>query len=302
MADIDEFFNHNEVVIDMIRQAAMCTSEEQPFVATFLSQEDRWHVMNICMNRISSIFGAFHVFFNEARRCKSYFRSAWYLFAISSAQNKHRGRFFVTPYKPVISRVDVGVRRLRIELVNEQEMRDICCGVIKAPEWGFFNNRHKQRWNILQKMSELFENQLVIVNEEPNPIDPSSPGVVSRVTSLTENDTRFFFPPPKSADSSPRDSTPDDQAAATKDTSDNSDEEDETSPALFGEPCGGGTHHPTSSTNPRELALRAIRSARRHKSMCKETDNCILRVHIPFPSSVVENMQETHAKDVVLFE
>lgn len=293
MSNIDEFFNHNEVLVEMIKRAALKTTDDQPFVTTFLSHEDRWHVMNLCMNRISSIFGPFHVFFNEARRCKSHFRSAWYLFTISSAQNKHRGRFFVTPYKPVLSRVDVGVRRLRIELVNEQEMREICAGTIKEPEWGFFNNRHRQRWNILQKMSELFENQLVILNDTPDPVHPSSPGMVSRTSSLVDHHP--FFPS----------GLPDDEALSSDDGSEN----DEDSP-IFNDSWATIAHEPSHlspsrhTSNPRELAMRAIRSARRHESMCKETDNSILRVHIPYPSSIIDSSTvcETHAKDVVLFE
>lgn len=277
LSDLGQFFN-NEVIVDLIREAAQKTTDEQPFVTSFLSHDDRWHVMNICLNRISSIFGPFHVFFNEARRCKSQFRSAWYLFTISSVQNRHHGRFFVTPYKPVMSRVDMGVRRLRVDLVNEQEMRDICSSAIVAPAWGFFNKRHEQRWNILVKMGELFENQLVIIEDEPNCLHAAA----------------TFSEPPRSPKSGEYESATDD---------------DEDDSPLLGKSWAAdnlpGTpnellRHPS---NPRELAQRAIRQGRRHKSMCRESDNCILRVHIPYPSTAdCLNVCDTTSKDVVLFE
>ena len=282
MNDLSLFFGNNEIILDKVMTAASKTSEQSPFLPTYLSQEDRWHIMNVCMNRVSAIFGTFHVFFNEARRCKSYFRSAWYLFSISCFQNKHHGRFFVTPYKPVLSRVDVGVKRIRIDLVNEQEMREICSATITPPDWGFFNNRHRQRWLLLEKMSELFENQLVIINDDTDPIHPSSPGVITRVTSMQEDDSD------------------DDSDGRGSDCNSPSSSWATMSNHHICEQPDLNRH----GSNPRELALRALRSARRHRAECKNSDNCIMRVHIPYPSSVIDNTTicETHAKDVVLFE
>lgn len=266
MSDLTEFFGRNELVVEKVRAAALLSREEMPFVPMHLSNEDRWHIMNICLNRVSALFGTLHVFFNEARRCKSYYRSAWYLLTVSFSQNVHRGRFFVTPYKPVLSKVDVGTKRLRIDLVNESEMRDICAGTVCAPEWGLFNSRHKHRWEFLQKMSNLFENQLIILNDERGPVHPSSPGMR------------------RPLDESPQT----EESCNLSDSSSDSEELDRLSP-----------HH--LPPNPRELARHASRIARHHE--CCESDNCMVRVHIPYPSSMIDpNPPETHAKDVVLFE
>jgi hypothetical protein len=306
MNDVNQFFGNNEIVMEKVIAAASQVTSVIPFVTTFLSHEDRWHIMNICVNRVSALFGPFHVFFNEARRCKSYFRSAWYLFTLSSSQNQHHGRFFVTPYKPVLSKVDMGVKRLRIDLVNEQEMREICAGTILPPKWGFFNNRHKQRWELLTKMSELFENQLVIVNDHPDPVHPSSPPSITRCMGsykTSEDDSCGDEPSP----------------LEDNDSMDGADDSNVSSfphgctPSSLGESWSNlseclrnyaEAQQRQSPTNPRELAFRAIRSARKHKSEWKNTDNCIMRVHIPYPSSVVDSSTvcETHAKDVVLFE
>jgi hypothetical protein len=278
LEDVSVFFGGNEVIVEKVLHAALATDDENPFVARFLSQEDRWHIMNICLNRISSIFGPFHMFFNEARRCKSCYRSAWYLYTLTSNQNAHRGRFFVTPYKPVLSSVDRGVKRLRVDLVSEQEMREISSGTICPPEWGFFNNRHKQRWELLRKMSELFENQLVIIescdnNDEEDELSQhgdESPITPSSWQPVRVEDDRHY----------------DDVSHNTW------------SPMKQDLPMRLSRR----VSNPGEKARQARRVAcRLAHDQHRDTDNCIMRVHIPFPASS-ENADETTSKDVVLFE
>ena len=262
LADVSEFFGNNEVVLEKVLSAALKTDEATPFVGRFLSEEDRWHIMNICLNRISAIFGPFHVFFNEARRCRSCYRSAWYIYTLTSTQNAHRGRFFVTPYKPVLSSVDRGVKRLRIDLVSEQEMREISSGVIKPPDWGFFNNRHKQRWELLEKMSELFENQLVILESCENE-DESSQEIDESPRTARSWHHEPWTPPKQDS------------------------------------------HFQLSrqSSNAGEKALQARRVAcRLAKDNKRDSDNCIMRVHIPFPASSENADEEISSKDVVLFE
>ena len=259
--------------------AACQATAELPFVPRFIAQEDRWHIMNICMNRISALFGPFHIFFNEARRCKSYYKSAWYLYTITSQQNMHHGRFFVTPYKPVMTSVDVGVRRLRIELVNEQEMRDICAGSIQPPDWGFFNSRHRHRWETMVKMGEMFEHQLVILESA----DLSA--------GEEEDEDESGASPCDASDVSPK--SPSSWQSVQKPG--NEDEMARTwSPKK----------HEAAGLNAGALARQASRCGRRSdKHRVSEMDNCIMRVHIPFPTSLVDNAEcETSSRDVVLFE
>ncbi len=270
MSSAIEFFGHNQIVVEKLASASINACEESPFVAQFLSQEDRWHIMNMCMNRISALFGPYHVFFNESRRSKSCFRSAWYLYTISSQQNDHRGRFFITPYKPVLSRVDRGVKRLRVELVSEQEMRDIASGVIKPPDFGFFNNRHKLRWDLLMKMSELFENQLVIIENCVEGSDESpgdeSPRTESSWQPIKYEGSRYGDQPNRSWSPTKQD-------------------------------FGLNRH----ISNPVEMARQARRNAcKLGRNQCRDLDNCIMRVHIPIQSS--DESEETSTKDVVLFE
>lgn len=168
--DINQFFGNSEFVVDKLLAAAAKTSDKEPVLTTFLENDDKWHVLVSCMNQISSLFAPYHVFFNEARRCESYYRSAWYCFTLTCTRSSGHGRFFITPYKPVVSE-DVGALRIRIIMVNEQELRDIATGVVGPPSWGFFNDRHKYRWNLMKRFSELFERQLQSVTGTSNNSD-----------------------------------------------------------------------------------------------------------------------------------
>ena len=143
--DIFPFFGSNTYAVEKLLEAATKTTKEDPVVTKFLDKDDKWHVLNICTNQISSLFAPYHIFFNEARRCASYYRSAWYCFTLTCTRTEGAGRYFITPYKPVGDKDDVGALRIRIVLVNEQELRDICSGAIAPPEWGFFNARHEER-------------------------------------------------------------------------------------------------------------------------------------------------------------
>lgn len=159
--DLNQFFGNNSFVVNKLLAAAAKTSNasSESILTTFLENDDKWHILASCMNQISSLFAPYHVFFNEARRCESYYRSAWYCFTLTCTRSSGHGRFFITPYKPVVSE-DVGALRIRIIMVNEQELRDIATGVIAPPSWGFFNDRHKYRWDLMKRFSQLFERQL----------------------------------------------------------------------------------------------------------------------------------------------
>jgi hypothetical protein len=168
--DLSQFFGGSPFVVEKLLQAATKITPAEPILTTFLNIDDKWHMLAYCMNQLSSLFAPYHVFFNEARRCESYYRSAWYCFTLTCTRSSGHGRFFITPFKPVVSE-DVGALRFRIIMVNEQELRDIATGVISPPEWGFFNERHKCRWDIMKRFSELFERQLQSVTGTANNAD-----------------------------------------------------------------------------------------------------------------------------------
>merc|ERR1719382_278391 len=60
---ISEIFT-NEYVREMVLDAASKTTEENPFVCSYLRVEDRWNVLVKVQNRLSGIFGPYHLFSN----------------------------------------------------------------------------------------------------------------------------------------------------------------------------------------------------------------------------------------------
>lgn len=169
---IKEIFRNEQVRARLLAAAEKAAASKDPIMTTKLSAEDKWYVLNTCTNYISSFFAPYHIFFNEARRVKSYYRSAWYCFTLTCAQTESAGRWFITPLKPVGSASDCGALRIRIVLMNEQELRDIANKTIEAPA-GMFNGRHESRWAVCQRFAELFTRQLTKVSggasEDPLP-------------------------------------------------------------------------------------------------------------------------------------
>eukprot|EP00397_Hematodinium_sp_SG-2012_P032745 GEMP01034892.1.p1 GENE.GEMP01034892.1~~GEMP01034892.1.p1 ORF type:complete len:329 (+),score=60.13 GEMP01034892.1:93-1079(+) len=153
---ISDVFRNGEMCKRVLEAAEKC-SEDNPILTMFLSQHDKWHILNTCTNVVSEIFAAYHVFFNEARRTPSYYRSAWYCFTLTCQRTCGTGRFFITPFKPV--KEDVGTLRIRIVLMNEIELRQVACGEIE-PAASFFNGRHQGRYKVIERFADLFIRQL----------------------------------------------------------------------------------------------------------------------------------------------
>eukprot|EP00931_Biecheleriopsis_adriatica_P064604 TRINITY_DN39358_c0_g1_i1.p1 TRINITY_DN39358_c0_g1~~TRINITY_DN39358_c0_g1_i1.p1 ORF type:complete len:364 (-),score=72.95 TRINITY_DN39358_c0_g1_i1:50-1087(-) len=156
---ISEVFRNEYILASVLETAEKAAALNEPFMVAQMCQEDKWHVLNTCSNHLSSCFAPYHVFFNEARRVESYYKSAWYCFTLTCAQTEASGRWFITPFKPV-GKDDVGMLRIRIVMMNEQELREVASGSIEPPSFGFFNGRHESRWNVCQRFAALFERQL----------------------------------------------------------------------------------------------------------------------------------------------
>lgn len=149
----------NEYILSKVLEAAeQAAVSGNPMLMTRLSVEDKWHVLNSCTNHLSACFAPYHLFFNEARRVASHYRSAWYVFTITCHQTSAGGRWFITPFKPV-GVDDIGMLRIRIVLMNEEELREIASGAVEPPA-EFFNARHESRWGICQSFADFFQRQL----------------------------------------------------------------------------------------------------------------------------------------------
>jgi hypothetical protein len=156
---LSEIFS-NDYVRNMVLEAAEKTTAENPFVCSHLRMEDRWAVLSAAQNHVSSIFGPYHLFSNQV----SSYESSWYVLTLIGVRSG-AGRFFITPNHRLKSN-DVGVLRIRIVLVNEQEIRRICSGDISETQ-DLFSERHRQRWGIMKHMAEMFEKQLSRVTARP---------------------------------------------------------------------------------------------------------------------------------------
>lgn len=148
----------NEYVRNLVLEAASKTTRENPFVASFLKREDRWNVLVAAQNHLSCVFGPYHLFSNQV----SSYESCWYVFTLVGVRTKAAGRFFITPDHPVQGSNDMGTLRIRLVMIDEQELRKICSGDIAEPQ-DMFSERHRERWNIMQCFADMFEKQLTRV-------------------------------------------------------------------------------------------------------------------------------------------
>mmetsp|Transcript_52679 Transcript_52679/g.83585 ORF Transcript_52679/g.83585 Transcript_52679/m.83585 type:complete len:317 (-) Transcript_52679:81-1031(-) len=156
---LSEIFS-NDYVRNMVLEAAEKTTAENPLVCSHLRMEDRWAVLSAAQNHVSSIFGPYHLFANQV----SSYESSWYVLTLIGVRTGG-GRFFITPHHRLKTN-DVGVLRIRIVLVNEQEIRRICSGDI-AETQELFSERHRHRWEIMKRFAEMFEKQLSRVTRNP---------------------------------------------------------------------------------------------------------------------------------------
>lgn len=156
---ISDIFS-NEYIRNLVLEAASKTTSENPFVTSFLNREDRWNVLVAAQNHLSSVFGPYHLFSNQV----SNYDSCWYVFTLVGVRTKSPGRFFVTPQHPVTKvQDDVGTLRIRLVMLDEQEVRRIASGDIDAGD--MFSERHRERWSIMQNFADIFEKQLQRVTE-----------------------------------------------------------------------------------------------------------------------------------------
>lgn len=151
----------NEYVRSLVLEAASKTTEENPFIVSFLRKEDRWNVLVQAMNHISSIFGPYHLFSNVA----SSYESCWYVFTLVGFRTRTTSRLFTNRRDGSKVQDDAGVLRIRLVVVEEQELRRICVGDVAISAEDLFSQRHRARWNIVQHLAEMFEKQIFRVSQ-----------------------------------------------------------------------------------------------------------------------------------------
>eukprot|EP00811_Abedinium_folium_P003249 NODE_12988_length_1192_cov_5.153991.p1 GENE.NODE_12988_length_1192_cov_5.153991~~NODE_12988_length_1192_cov_5.153991.p1 ORF type:complete len:291 (-),score=47.00 NODE_12988_length_1192_cov_5.153991:196-1068(-) len=184
----------NKHVLSLITAAAQKTTPENPFVVQHMQLQDRWHILNLVQNHVSSLFGPYHLFSEQV----SNYESSWFVFTLLGTRTSASGRFFITPRRTVAASEDVGFKRIRVILVHEQELRSICCGDIAPTE--FFSKRHEARWLIMKHFGEVFENQLTCVVKPTGPMDirvqswgPNLCGTMKRVPTQVDDSQQMYY-------------------------------------------------------------------------------------------------------------
>jgi len=71
---------------------------------------------------------------------------------------------------------------LRVCLVNESELRRISDGKLRPPSWGFFNDRHAERFRMVQDFARNFQKQLVRTSADPRTIEQRNPFTSEKVS------------------------------------------------------------------------------------------------------------------------
>merc|ERR1719298_235681 len=76
---------------------------------------------------------------------------------------------------------------LRVTLVNESELRRVSDGKLRPPSWGFFNDRHAERFRMITDFARNFQKQLVRTSTDSRSISSRSPFTSDKVHSKSES-------------------------------------------------------------------------------------------------------------------
>mmetsp|Transcript_106044 Transcript_106044/g.204081 ORF Transcript_106044/g.204081 Transcript_106044/m.204081 type:complete len:446 (-) Transcript_106044:76-1413(-) len=179
---------------ELLRAAQTCRQRSRNCLVTrWLRADEKYHVLQDCLNAVSSLFGPNFVHFNALGGDKSeQFKSTWYCLTVTTPTRPEKRQS--VPQRRLSSRFNelcvpspnntctfTDMNRtpratLRVVLVNESELRRIADGKLRQPGWGFFNTRHAERYRMLEDFARNFQKQLVRTspdrksqNDERNP-------------------------------------------------------------------------------------------------------------------------------------
>jgi hypothetical protein len=159
----------------------------------WLPEDAKYHILQACLNEISSLFGPNFVYFNavdgETSNC---FKSTWYCLTVMTptrpASKEPRRSKEGAEGKRTCTFTDMTRMpraTLRIALVNETELRRIADGKLRPPSYGFFNDRHAERFRMLTDFGRNFQKQLVRTSADARSIGERNPFTSEKVHSKT---------------------------------------------------------------------------------------------------------------------
>jgi len=152
--DLRSLLLYNDTAMKKVIAAAHKTHENEPILMGFLPLEDRWHILNAVLNKISSIFALGYLSLDMHLPV----RQAWYLFTlVCERYEAATGRSFC--HKRIRAESgDVQSIKIRVFVVAEATVGALLRGDIQEPV-EFQNKRHEMRWRTLRRVAEGYQNQ-----------------------------------------------------------------------------------------------------------------------------------------------
>lgn len=187
----------NRYLVEKLRRAA-CAARRRTrncLVTRWLDDDEKYHILQACLNEVSSLFGENFVHFNALDgETSGMFKSTWYCITVMTPTRREQrpapkaGRkaspAIAGPRDQTATFTDMTRRpraSLRVALVNESELRRIADGKLRPPNWGFFNDRHAERYRMLTDFARNFQKQLVRTSADARSVSARNPFTSEKV-------------------------------------------------------------------------------------------------------------------------
>lgn len=187
MKPMREVFGSDEYLIsELLKGARKCRQQSSNcLVMRWVPPDERYHILQACLNAVSSLFGGNYVHQNAlGGEQTELFKSTWFCLTVMTPTASKESRRLTRGSSDVHGGSDTCTftdmsrtprATLRIAIANETELRAIADGKLQPPSWGFFNHRHAERYNVLRNFAENFQRQLVSTPANPRGAPSRSP-------------------------------------------------------------------------------------------------------------------------------
>lgn len=171
----------NRHLADALASAARRCQEHSAncLAMRWLRGDEKYHILQACVNVASSLFGSNHVHFNAAGggAAGGGAKSVWYCVTIMmptrpSARQPSKTNSSTATFTDMSRRP---VPRCKLVLVNESELRRMVDGKFEPPTWGFFNDRHAERYQMLLDFAQNWRHTLALTTAQGHQMDLRNP-------------------------------------------------------------------------------------------------------------------------------
>jgi len=214
MKPILQVLGGNLYLKDQLRRATiMCRQQSSNCLAMrWLPADAKYHILQACLNEVSSLFGPNFVHFNACDgETSNLFKSTWYCMTVmmptrdirslqKSRKNSVVQRGQAKARGDEVSEKDATCTftdmtrqpraTLRIVIVNETELRRVVDGKLRPPAYGFFNERHAERFRMITDFGRNFQKQLVRTPANARSMSERSPFTSEKVHAPKEAESK----------------------------------------------------------------------------------------------------------------